>query len=859
MSDESPRPTLDTPLTDLAFPARIWNLVARRQLVTLRDVVILAPSELLAEKNFGRTSIAELRSIIESVAGESWEEARAATLGRPPTTGLTPGPTDPTWSRLRARLDDGQRALLLGGVGGLPTRMKGFAAAQGIATLGALLDVPIEELREAPNLGRKSIGDTIEALVAFLDRPSLPPPPPPSLDDHADLAALWRALLGTLDRIDRIVLQHRCGLGVPRSTLAEVGELLGFSRERARQLEVRGLRAIGDARWWVDALDARIAGHLAGGACALDDLAERDPWLAPVRDERGTFDLINDRFLESRYAVVRIGDGEFLARFTQEAFDRAWALLDDALVATAWPAARDDVDARIAAHGEALGAVATEALRGRAYEWLAVDPDDASQVTGYGGTRQREIVLWLRALGRPATVVELAERFGRGRWPEDIVFVERGLVTLPELLADFAACAERIAPRCVAHMLASGPDRQWSCHELAEMLRGEPDLPAWFGPWPLASLLRRADGLRYLGRGFVSLPHLEGDRVHLRALVESVLEEAGAPLSSGEIRSRAGARRTIPTLALDLLLQRAPFVETARDTFGLLVRDAPGGEAAARRAADLLVAVLGTRGCGMALNEALRRLRASDEVYEAWSDTMVRSVCVQDVRLQTSSARAIGLVEWGGLRIPTRREVIEQALADGGGRAEVAAIQAKIEALYGEGVPRQSVAWNAWHIGARLDGELIVARDAGPRNSRPPPRFEGISESAEARFEALLAEEAPAENLAAAVEAHVRRFFLDAVTNEAIDLSQVVEAQRACEALLARADGAQEEHRQLAEAAVRYFVLNDDGAWDFTANGLDDDLAILRAVTAKLDASGSALPATPAPESTVAPASEASP
>ena len=78
----------------------------------------------------------------------------------------------------------------------------------------------------------------------------------------------------------------------------------------------------------------------------------------------------------------------------------------------------------------------------------------------------------------------------------------------------------------------------------------------------------------------------------------------------------------------------------------------------------------------------------------------------------------------------------------------------------------------------------------------------------------------------------MRRFFMDAVTNDAIDLSQVLEAQRLCEALLVL-EGLDEEPRRLAEAAVRYFVLSDDGAWDFTANGLDDDLAILRAVAAR--------------------------
>ena len=54
-----------------------------------------------------------------------------------------------------------------------------------------------------------------------------------------------------------------------------------------------------------------------------------------------------------------------------------------------------------------------------------------------------------------------------------------------------------------------------------------------------------------------------------------------------------------------------------------------------------------------------------------------------------------------------------------------------------------------------------------------------------------------------------------------------------CEVLLA-AEGLDAAPRRLVEAAVRYFVLSDDGAWDFTANGLDDDLAVLRAVAARV-------------------------
>lgn len=839
------KPTLDTPLAEFEFPARVSSLIARRALTTLRDVVALSPQDLLAEKNFGRTSVAELRATIESVTGERWEDARAALLHLPPpaagsTLASVPPPSEsvhppsePSWSRLRAALDDARRDLPLVDLPELPTRIRSFAAARGLATLGELLDVPVDELHTAPNLGRKSVADTIELVAALL---AAPPPVPPSLDDHADLSALWRAQLGALDRIDRLVLQHRGGFDAPAATLAEVGEMLGVSRERVRQIEVRALRAVSASRWWVDALDARIAGHLADGAIALDELASRDPWLASVRDDRGTFDLVSDRLLDGRYAVVRLAGREHLARFPQAACDRAWSELDDALAATGWPATRASVDARIAALGGPLGAVATAALRARAYEQLAVDPDDDARIVGYGGARDREIRLWVTTAGRPVPVAELAERFGRGHWPDDLVFVERGVLTSPELLDGFVACAQRVGPLCVARMTAEGPDRQWSCHELAEALRGEADLPAWFGPWPLGALLQRCDGLRYLGRGIVALPHVEGERVHQRGLLVSVLEEAGGPLPSAELRTRAGARRAIHATGFESLLQRAPFVEVGEGVYGLDPRDVPGGAAAVQRATDGLAATLSARGCGMSLAEALRRLRAGHEAYDGWTETLLRSVCAQDARLQTSASRALGLAGWEGLRIPTRAEVVEQALADGGGHAEVAVVQAKVEALYGETLSRATIASYAWKVGARLDGDSVVARDADARSSRPPPLLAGLPDGASTRFESLLATEFPAEDLRPAVEARARRFFLDAVTNEEVDLSRVVEAQRACESLLARTDGTAGERRRYAEAAVRYFVLSEEGAWDFTAHGLDDDLAVLRAVSARLDA-----------------------
>ena len=52
-------------------------------------------------------------------------------------------------------------------------------------------------------------------------------------------------LLNVLDERERIIIKHRFGLdGEEPKTLTEVGELLGISRERVRQIEQRALKKL---------------------------------------------------------------------------------------------------------------------------------------------------------------------------------------------------------------------------------------------------------------------------------------------------------------------------------------------------------------------------------------------------------------------------------------------------------------------------------------------------------------------------------------------------------------------------------------------------------------------------------------
>jgi len=58
--------------------------------------------------------------------------------------------------------------------------------------------------------------------------------------DHAEIEQI-RALLGSLNDRERMILRARYGLDGPEQSLRDIGERIGLSAERVRQIEQRAL------------------------------------------------------------------------------------------------------------------------------------------------------------------------------------------------------------------------------------------------------------------------------------------------------------------------------------------------------------------------------------------------------------------------------------------------------------------------------------------------------------------------------------------------------------------------------------------------------------------------------------------
>jgi DNA-directed RNA polymerase subunit alpha len=143
---------LRTPVTDFELSVRSRNCLQKMKIDTLGDLILKTESELLGYKNFGETSLQEIKAILGSKGlrlGMRTEEALEYT---PPEEGeILPPPPDDNLIQSIDALE-------------LSIRSRRCMERIGLKTIGELVDKTEAELLAAPNFGQTSLNEVRQKL-----------------------------------------------------------------------------------------------------------------------------------------------------------------------------------------------------------------------------------------------------------------------------------------------------------------------------------------------------------------------------------------------------------------------------------------------------------------------------------------------------------------------------------------------------------------------------------------------------------------------------------------------------------------------------------------------------------------------
>ncbi|MHC5111166.1 MAG: DNA-directed RNA polymerase subunit alpha C-terminal domain-containing protein [Planctomycetota bacterium] len=151
---------LDTPITDFELSVRSRNCLKQMNIHTLGDLLRTTEAELLSYKNFGETSLNEIKAMLQQKGlrlGQSLQAPAPQRIATAPVLGSPPPPS----------ADVGAAASILVSTLELSVRSRKCLQRLGIATLGDLASRTEAELSSTRNFGETSLNEIKRAMSAY--------------------------------------------------------------------------------------------------------------------------------------------------------------------------------------------------------------------------------------------------------------------------------------------------------------------------------------------------------------------------------------------------------------------------------------------------------------------------------------------------------------------------------------------------------------------------------------------------------------------------------------------------------------------------------------------------------------------
>ncbi|MFP4056885.1 MAG: DNA-directed RNA polymerase subunit alpha C-terminal domain-containing protein [Candidatus Brocadiia bacterium] len=151
---------LAVPVSDFELSVRVRNCLQRMNIHTLGDLVSHTEEELLASKNFGETSLQEIKEMLAARnlrLGQDREEAIPSIEHEPEEEAPAPEGVEADQAVLATPISELDLSL----------RSRKCMERLGIATLGQLIEHTAEDLLASRNFGRTSLAELTECLTRY--------------------------------------------------------------------------------------------------------------------------------------------------------------------------------------------------------------------------------------------------------------------------------------------------------------------------------------------------------------------------------------------------------------------------------------------------------------------------------------------------------------------------------------------------------------------------------------------------------------------------------------------------------------------------------------------------------------------
>lgn len=476
----------------------------------------------------------------------------------------------------------------------------------------------------------------------------------------------FRQSLATLQERERDVLTRRLGFERETETLKQIGDVYGFTRERARQLELRAHNKLRLTSDWLTGLKERMDPFVKSEGkkypLSFSDMERGDLWFKGISSHRRFFENLVKSALKNFIHPLDIDGDLYFGLMSQKDWERmvsATARKLPSLTEKHWSeeAVRGFVGAQLPPESREYSDLLWKTLSPRCH--FAALPDGKREFTGFGHFAGRLIKAILTESDKPlhfTEITEIANRMaGRNKGRRHDVRTIHNTAANTCLLFARGTYGLRkhlhLSDRQVAKILdfaeifiSSQPEKQWHIAEILSAFRkSTSDDLVHLDKYTLDVALADSKRLVPLGKMTWTSAGAERNRKIIRQEVVAILEEAGGPLYAEEIRRRLRSKRG--TGDHFQIASISPLVPLQSGLWGINDRDVPVKRDRQQTLIEILVKQLEARQHGIHESELPEFLE-----LDGCPPKTFATIAARDNRLKLSIRRYMYLAEWGDPR-----------------------------------------------------------------------------------------------------------------------------------------------------------------------------------------------------------------